>query len=933
MRNISPASLAILNSSQAVEPINVLAINWNGSFKYYGDEAHPEYKIEGRILEMSTLESVMNISGNTNTQSITVKLSDKDGELKKIFNSTDIHKRQVYVYQWFQGIPFSDAFIIFEGKIGSPITWKEGDKTLSFEVFTQIEDSEIGFSAEEGNFEYIPSNIIGIAWPLVFGQVANVEAIRLLEPPTGTTSEPIGSLANTTDLNEQQNVDESYATCVQYFLLLIFSAGALLRDADLNFWLAEDDPNPEDILALANRQYTEGKRLQDLANSYLRKANEIIRNNFQNSFQKEPSNTALTKNQLKIIGGRSFPQGVDYSITIGGVVFTGVFNGDIFTIFNRGNPFTDDDPIAGPTVVTEDGVSVNYATELALQRFFYAVGGSATKLYGPYPLTYIASLLHTTIVAVYAYRNINGNRIKVTVPPNLYTITHAIFGSITATLITIPTPLSVRPNEGWEDDIFCNIISPIGPNVVDVLIWAIQTYSTKPFDTTSFNTVKTYQNAYPVGFCLRNRMSLTKFLQDVCFQSRCALYTKEDKYYLKYLPREEASVDTIEEADIEFGTLEVTCDHTENLITKYTATWKQYADQQKDNLIIFRYNIRKYGTHEQTDNYYIYNILELVEKSALFWLVRRANTWKKVSFSCCLDKLPLETFDTVLLNFNESFVANGPIKALIETCEYDSAAQRVQITCWVPVRFGEMTQFPFYWPQQIGVEFIFPQEGDVFAGGGGPGADAEGKLFDQPPNYGNVTYTTRSNPDRGNRRMTDNGDTAPPVDFILDNREIEEGTRPTNDGKQFKQYQIKPPVTQDLSLEMYDGVFPGFVVEPNGDQGYYDVDVHFNGLTQQAVTVKVLQLKIRAGDIIPPGMPVLVCRNYTNVSDTFGQSRRIAQYTMALPVWAPDETVGDEDGVISGVDSQQTTIDEIEQGAKGEVPGFETEPSADEGDE
>ncbi len=42
--------------------------------------------------------------------------------------------------------------LIFRGKISSPVVWSEGDRTVSFNIISQIEDAEIGFSPEEGQF-------------------------------------------------------------------------------------------------------------------------------------------------------------------------------------------------------------------------------------------------------------------------------------------------------------------------------------------------------------------------------------------------------------------------------------------------------------------------------------------------------------------------------------------------------------------------------------------------------------------------------------------------------------------------------------------------------------------------------------------------------------------------------------------------------------
>ena len=73
------------------------------------------------------------------------------------------------LYQWFTGLDLSDKFLVFAGRINTPVSWNERDRTVKITVVSQIEDKEIGFSAEEGNFPYIPSDLVGKAWPMVFG--------------------------------------------------------------------------------------------------------------------------------------------------------------------------------------------------------------------------------------------------------------------------------------------------------------------------------------------------------------------------------------------------------------------------------------------------------------------------------------------------------------------------------------------------------------------------------------------------------------------------------------------------------------------------------------------------------------------------------------------------------------------------------------------
>ncbi len=102
-------------------------------------------------------------------QEVSIILNDTDGSIKAIMDSTDIHKRPVVLYQYFAGIALSDKFIVFEGVITSPIQWSEGDRTVKFNAVSRLEAMEIGFSADQGQFPFIPQAMVGQAWPIIFG--------------------------------------------------------------------------------------------------------------------------------------------------------------------------------------------------------------------------------------------------------------------------------------------------------------------------------------------------------------------------------------------------------------------------------------------------------------------------------------------------------------------------------------------------------------------------------------------------------------------------------------------------------------------------------------------------------------------------------------------------------------------------------------------
>ncbi|TET11560.1 MAG: hypothetical protein E3J82_05525, partial [Candidatus Thorarchaeota archaeon] len=195
MRNLSPAALATIATKLGSEPITIVEIDWieDDAPKLYADRDIGS--ISGKILEIGDLDNVINISENDSSQELSLTLDDTDGTIKEILDTNDIHKRSARVYQWFEGMDFDDRFLLFAGKISSPVTWSERQRTISFTIISQLEDKEVGFSAEEGQFPWIPKNLIGKTWPMIFGKVQDVPAMQFNQAVRGTTLCGVGVIS------------------------------------------------------------------------------------------------------------------------------------------------------------------------------------------------------------------------------------------------------------------------------------------------------------------------------------------------------------------------------------------------------------------------------------------------------------------------------------------------------------------------------------------------------------------------------------------------------------------------------------------------------------------------------------------------------------------------------------------------------------------
>jgi len=697
MKTVSAAIQTILDQNLGTEPANIIEVQWveDGSWYLYGDKDTDG--VDGVILNIGTLESVVKLDSQGQTQSISVVLSDTTGDLKEIFNSNDFHGRPVKVSQWFEGIGVNERFLLYEGEVTSPIEWDEGERTLSINVITKLSDKEVGFSPEEGNFPYLPDELIGKTWPLCFGTVQNVPAVSLQNIPVTQIAEDVGivdpSIAEQLNALAGQRIDLMVA--FNYYILVLLQL-AYNRD------FGDTD---------AQRQAAAS--LYESVQGFI---SQIIQQITSLDAEVESLEAVLEdqesrqNNTIEILNGDTFPSG-SIRLRLKDAELTGSLSGNTFTITNR--------------------KLFNYAAYVRAQSpfgFTHIDAGSKVTLELDQPIRYICNILPSTVHMVSAYKRTENDDILTVVPTKYYTVKQQNIGSYTVTYIELSRPLSSY-DEAFQDEVYITQTSTVGPNVVDIIEWVIETYTDLAFDATSFAAVKTLIDNYPAHFALLERKNIFTFLEDLAFQSRCAIWISLNVFYIKYLSLEVDSVSTFTEDDVDAGSMKVYTSVAEELVTKLTATWTDdYADSEKHTLIL-RHNIKRYGTLERTIDFYIYNQQELVLKSATFWLIRFANVWKNIRIQTYLHKLAIETFDTIEFNFGQNFIANGVTKALVTGVTYDTDEKLLTLDAWVPIRFGEMSQYVYAWPSDIAITNLYPTFLDIsvgYAGGDGPGSETEG---------------------------------------------------------------------------------------------------------------------------------------------------------------------------------------------------------------
>lgn len=344
--------------------------------------------------------------------------------------------------------------------------------------------------------------------------------------------------------------------------------------------------------------------------------------------------------------------------------------------------------------------------------------GDQVRLANALPEIWVANLIPSTEVKeVMAYRSIEGVRRLVPVPESYYKVdlSHELLGQTTTT-ITLKVPLSSRRDENWEDGLYVSLTSSVGPNTSTIMKWIADTYSDLDTDTTSFAALTVSLEDYPSHFALLTRKNTLTALQEIAWQCRSAIYIKNDTLFVKYLAFEDTPTDVVDDDNTEFATMTLATTETEDLVTIFRAKWRtEYTEDEKE--VVLRNNIPKYGTIEEDFDFYIYNLENLVVKSATFWMIRYSNSWKIAKLVTMFDTFNLDEFDIVTIDFGENIFASGPTPGMVRSVSFDSETMALIYEIWCGVRVGELTKYPFAWPANADPGLEYPTIADAFSGG------------------------------------------------------------------------------------------------------------------------------------------------------------------------------------------------------------------------
>lgn len=352
--------------------------------------------------------------------------------------------------------------------------------------------------------------------------------------------------------------------------------------------------------------------------------------------------------------------------------------------------------------------------------FAWVDSGSSVRIAYGNPVEFVLSIIPCQLKRLAAYRTYAGQKHLATIPPKWYTVETRDYGDgLIATVIILKRPLDMLVNTGFESQLFATVTSSVGPNVVDVIRYLVEKYLPGTVcDTTTFTQVRAETAGWPVHFVLLTRLNIIELLSSICYQACLGIWFSEGVVFLRYLPNLPARTVQLTDDSIDAETLQISYTPTEDVITKLVASYKTSYDMAQPNRLAARYNISKYGTVEQSTDYFIYNYRSAVVRSVTFWLIRKANTWKYLEFTTSLDTLVFETMDAVTIQLRSNFAADEPVTGIIEQTQYDSETFTLTYRVWLPVRAGEMHTYKFAYYNVGDIYDEFPDPRDWATGNG-----------------------------------------------------------------------------------------------------------------------------------------------------------------------------------------------------------------------
>ena len=685
MRTIPPGDQTELAKQYGAEPILVLKIVWSGGdTKYYAtkglgtEDGSTAANAIGSMMSIENFSEQITVGSAGSINNISVSLIG----IRSYYDSNALQGKVCTVYQYFLASgSLTTGTTMFVGKIASPITWAEDSDLLSFDVISHVPESEIGFALDRnGSYSYTPDDAaFDKMWPIIFGTCRDVPALQIQKSIVGKLTEQLNVDTTSVDVEGGEEFTQSTAMSV---LFGVVACQGSFSDKEFTFTSINDarytsislasrpggdtDEDNYAVLWLTGNLTVKGSYCYD---STLGQANFCY---------KQQTSGSNTKCWFRSKWG-SWSDGV----------------------WTDAYPSTGINEIAGAIRPSWNQASYNYIHSFTVKAdapvLRLDTGG---VVHADSQVLYVGSYVWASLKAVKAYRTVDGEKVLCNVPSSYYTEggDSGKGSGVSSRIITMDLPLSKRDKEGWDDQLYCSYQISSLKNTADAIEEIITTWTSLTIDSSTFASVKTALTNYPSNFVVLSQSDALRLCENIAWQARCALRIVNNVVYIIYLSIEPLPTINVTDDDFEIMTTLLSLTDETDLITKFTANWKDsYAAEAKLQTHVLKENVSAYGLTQSEYDFNIFNVSEWVEKSATFWAHRYANIWKLVSFDSFLENMELQALDPVTLTTTAHGIVSSSVTGIVQNISIAQQDGKVRLDLWLPVISGTQTKDANAW--------------------------------------------------------------------------------------------------------------------------------------------------------------------------------------------------------------------------------------------
>jgi hypothetical protein len=626
------------------EPVIIVGIRWGFNAPLFFSTKNT--KVNGNqqpLVTIITVGTYTNAKQQDNvgaTASMSITIKDVEGQAKKMLDLFRTEKAGATIYLGFEASGKSIPLV--SGEVIAPITWNEGDRTISLEIATVIESQQVGFSPTREDFFDLAPSAEGQAWPVIFGKCANVPCPKIRQKITGFLKTDIRLYSEVTqgtptaftfqrdgkgvkvfaaDLNNEvagRIYVEGGWTFPQGKRVKIIISGVIFEGTFNGDFFNVTTPNYPRVenVSFASRQ--SGADNQNYKVAWLNPQDVRSGVNIQGChiYLKTTANKAWYNYCVKQEGTKchfKYP----WADTMNGTPSSrGLLLVTSSQTIERAYACSE----SGLSSVDLDGMYFKYNSSNSKPQayqmaqtlknapgaFWIGSAGEKVKLYDVNdPDIYICSAVElSSIDAVYGVKRVRtttGQEKKVFAPiPNTYytkqlVSNYNINGQRASALLFFDS-LTDKVEEGWEDQIYVTGTSTVGPNPADIIWWLITNYTNLTPDG-SFDHVasilgspKNYRLTYPgddapeeprSDFALTSTQDAMSLAKQIAWQCKCALRVDSNIVQLIYLNEIQPITILFDEGNTEKDSLELSFTDTTEIKTHLICRWRESLRYQR----------------------------------------------------------------------------------------------------------------------------------------------------------------------------------------------------------------------------------------------------------------------------------------------------------------------------------------------------------------